>query len=117
MGISLKPEHLKRYKDIATLLIEYGRSDLIKDTGLDAALLDDQVDGHHAVKAGVADELAKDLEAMGPTYVKLGQLLSTRADLLPEPYIDRAGRLKGNFLALADLLRGQLHPGRICEFD
>jgi hypothetical protein len=27
--------------------------------------------------------------------------------------VDRAGRLRGNLLALADLLRGRLHPGRI----
>ncbi|MFM5885570.1 MAG: glycosyltransferase family 2 protein [Novosphingobium sp.] len=31
----------------------------------------------------------------------------------PEPHVDRRGRLKGNLLALVDLLRGQLDPGRI----
>ena len=35
-----------------------------------------------------AARLARDLEALGPTFVKLGQLLSTRADLLPAPYIE-----------------------------
>ena len=34
MGISLKPQHLKRYKDIAWLLMKYGRSDLVKSAGL-----------------------------------------------------------------------------------
>jgi GT2 family glycosyltransferase len=52
----------------------------------------------------------------GQTMVR-NLLANVVRSLLPEPYIDRAGRLKGNFLALADLLRGQLHPGRICEFD
>jgi ubiquinone biosynthesis protein len=37
--------------------------------------------------------LAADLEAMGPTFVKLGQLLSTRPDLLPDPYLDALSRL------------------------
>lgn len=38
-------------------------------------------------------ELADDLEAMGPTYVKLGQILSSRPDLLPEAYIKALSRL------------------------
>ena len=38
MTISLKPEHLKRYKDIAYLFMKYGRADLVRQTGLDAAL-------------------------------------------------------------------------------
>jgi ubiquinone biosynthesis protein len=33
------------------------------------------------------------LEELGPTYVKLGQLLSSRPDLLPDPYIEELGRL------------------------
>ena len=33
--------------------------------------------------------------------------------LHPEPWVDRRGRLRGNFLALADLLRGRCEPGRI----
>jgi hypothetical protein len=32
-----------------------------------------------------------------------------------EPHIDRPGRLKGNLLALFDLLCGRLHPGRVLE--
>ncbi|PYS34590.1 MAG: ABC transporter, partial [Acidobacteria bacterium] len=30
----LRPDHLKRYKDIVALLIKYGRSDLVKEAGL-----------------------------------------------------------------------------------
>lgn len=33
--------------------------------------------------------------------------------LRPEPYIDRGGRLKGNLIAVGDLLRGTIHPMRI----
>jgi hypothetical protein len=35
----------------------------------------------------------------------------------PEPYIDRFGRAKGNFLALVDLHRGCIHPTRIVNLD
>ena len=41
-----------------------------------------------------AEELATDLEKLGPTFIKLGQLLSTRADLLPPPYLDALSRLQ-----------------------
>jgi predicted unusual protein kinase regulating ubiquinone biosynthesis (AarF/ABC1/UbiB family) len=42
----------------------------------------------------MAEELAADLERMGPTFIKLGQLLSTRADLLPLPYTEALARLQ-----------------------
>ena len=41
-----------------------------------------------------AEELAADLEKLGPTFIKLGQLLSTRADLLPSPYLEALTRLQ-----------------------
>ncbi len=44
--------------------------------------------------SGAPEELADDLEALGPTYIKLGQLLSGRADLLPRPYLDALARLQ-----------------------
>jgi hypothetical protein len=35
--------------------------------------------------------------------------------LWPEPYIDRRGRLNGNFVAVRDLLSGKLSPERILD--
>ncbi len=93
MGISLKPEHLKRYRDIAWLFMKYGRSDLVKQAGLEDALSDENVVAEE-VSAPEAGELSKDLEKMGPTFVKLAQLLSTRADLLPVPYLEALARLQ-----------------------
>ena len=43
MSISLKPQHLKRYHQIAWLLAKYGRSDLVKDVGLDEILTAEEV--------------------------------------------------------------------------
>src|SRR4029078_12161350 len=45
-------------------------------------------------EAAKADELAADLESLGPTFVKDGQLLSTRVELLPRPYLDALSRLQ-----------------------
>jgi predicted unusual protein kinase regulating ubiquinone biosynthesis (AarF/ABC1/UbiB family) len=93
MGISLKPKHLKRYKDIAWLFMKYGRTSLVKNAGLEAAL--DENEGACVQKADPkAAELADDLEKLGPTFVKLGQLLSTRPDFLPQPYIEALSRLQ-----------------------
>ena len=35
MGLSLKPDHLRRYRDIAALLLKYGRSDLLFSSGIE----------------------------------------------------------------------------------
>src|SRR6187399_575279 len=92
MKISLKPAHLKRYKDIVALFWKYGRSDIALDLGDDEVL--DQQEKIDDGKRPKPDELADDLEKMGPTFVKIGQLLSSRADLLPGPYLDALARLQ-----------------------
>ncbi|MEY2453069.1 MAG: ubiquinone biosynthesis protein [Acidimicrobiaceae bacterium] len=80
MALSLKPRHLSRYGDIARLLVKHGRAEGLRHE--DEATTDD------------AEKLVHDLEAMGPTFVKLGQLLSTRADLLPPVYLEALARLQ-----------------------
>jgi predicted unusual protein kinase regulating ubiquinone biosynthesis (AarF/ABC1/UbiB family) len=92
MVVSLKPERLKRYKDVAMLLIKYGRSDLISVAGLEGSVVPDEIAAES--EAAPAEDLAKDLEKLGPTFIKLGQLLSTRADLLPGPYLEALTRLQ-----------------------
>jgi len=92
MGVSFKPERLRRYRDLARLLWKYGRSDLVKTVGLDEALVGEVLPTDGA--AAEAEQLADDLETMGPTFVKLGQLLSTRADVLPAPYVEALTRLQ-----------------------
>ncbi|MEP6664258.1 MAG: AarF/UbiB family protein [Verrucomicrobiota bacterium] len=91
MSLSLNPRHLKRYKDIALLLLKYGNADMVQQFGLHGAL--DETD-LAAGSATLPEELAADLERMGATYVKLGQILSSRADLLPEPYLKALARLQ-----------------------
>ena len=92
MAISLKPQHLNRYRQIAWLFIKYGRSDLVKKSGLDETLESERREVPK--KAAKAEELADDLEKLGPTFVKLGQLLSTRAELMPQAYIEALSRLQ-----------------------
>jgi ubiquinone biosynthesis protein len=90
--VSLKPERLKRYKDVALLFVKYGRSDLVQQAGLQDSIELDEM--QLAETRPQAEELAADLEKLGPTFIKLGQLLSTRADLLPAPYLEALSRLQ-----------------------
>jgi predicted unusual protein kinase regulating ubiquinone biosynthesis (AarF/ABC1/UbiB family) len=90
MSLSLRPAHLSRYRQIASLLVRHGRSDLVRSAGLDE-LLEETGEG---VDHAEAEALANDLEAMGPTFIKLGQLLSSRVDLLPEAYTEALARLQ-----------------------
>ncbi len=91
MSLSLDARHLKRYRELAGFLIKYGRSDIFFRAGLEKVL--DEHPVAERVSPG-AEELPKDLEKMGPTYVKLGQFLSTRSDLLEPQYIEALSRLQ-----------------------
>src|SRR5881397_437497 len=92
MKLSLKPHHLKRYKDIALLFAKYTSPDFARefDLGGEFGATDDMA----AAGSPQPEELANDLERMGPTFVKIGQLLSNRADLLPDRYLKALSRLQ-----------------------
>ncbi len=93
--------HLKRYKEIARLFWRYGRSDLAKQMGMDADEVKSNEDDENFQRtpekkngAVTPDKLVDDLEAMGPTYVKIGQVLAGRPDLMPAPYRVALARLQ-----------------------
>jgi ubiquinone biosynthesis protein len=95
MKLSLKPQHLRRYHEIARLLYRYANTDLVGQFGLDAdALAPPQNTDTPDHGSPGPEDLAKDLEKMGPTFIKLGQVLSTRADLLPDAYLKALARLQ-----------------------
>ncbi|HUH12206.1 MAG TPA: AarF/UbiB family protein, partial [Longimicrobiales bacterium] len=90
MSLSLAPARLKRYKDILLLLARHGRGRLVRE----ATLEDVFRDGLPDAPEGEAEHLAAELEELGPTFVKLGQLLSTRPDFLPPAYLEALTRLQ-----------------------
>jgi ubiquinone biosynthesis protein len=92
MKLSLKPQHLKRYAEIARLFLRYGKSDVVSELALDGI----EPQAELSPDAPRPEDLADDLERMGPTFVKLGQILSSRADLLPDAYLKALSRLQDN---------------------
>ena len=90
MSPRLKLRHTPRYRQLVTLLVKHGRGDLIRSAGLDPDLPDEEVPGDPQAAAS----LAADLEAMGPTFIKLGQMMSTRVDLFSPAYIEALSRLQ-----------------------
>ncbi len=88
--VSVLPPKLSRYRAVAALLLKYGRTPLAsKPTVLGTANGEQLPDD-----SGEPEALAADLEKLGPTFVKLGQLLSTRGDLLPPAYLEALTRLQ-----------------------
>jgi predicted unusual protein kinase regulating ubiquinone biosynthesis (AarF/ABC1/UbiB family) len=118
MALSLAPAHLKRYAELARLFLKYGRGPLAEDLSRDLPgegreVLSDEAD---------PEQLARDLEALGPTFIKLGQLLSTRADLLPTPYLEALSRLQDRvepfpFEEVEAILAEELHAKVADVFD
>ena len=92
----LSPKHLPRLVATTRLFTSYGLRDFANRQGLlslDGASLDGEetVQGDLAAKARAFRER---LVELGPAYIKLGQVLSTRPDLLPKPYIDELEHLQ-----------------------
>src|SRR5204862_1952806 len=86
--MKLSPRYLKRYKDIGVLLMKYGEPEMVSRFAAETA------EPKGAAGQSNGSELPDDLEKLGPTFVKLGQLLSSRADLLPERYLKPLARLQ-----------------------
>lgn len=105
---------LGRVHDIAAVLIRYGFGDLVQRLGMARALeragkvlhLRGQDD---IARLEPAARVRRALEELGPTFVKLGQILATRADLFPPDWIAEFGKLQDAAPAVPfEAIRAQL---------
>jgi ubiquinone biosynthesis protein len=91
--------HLKRYRQILAVLFKYGFGDLVDTLKIEEYLeiglqmisrkRRDQVE-----KLTRSERVRMALEELGPTFVKLGQMLSTRPDLIPVEFIEELSKLQ-----------------------
>ncbi len=88
--------HAKRYRQIMNVLIKYGFGYIVEKAGiiLPKGITRENVDP--TGKMTTAQKVVMMLQELGPTYVKLGQVLSTRPDLIPEDYIEELKKLQDN---------------------
>jgi len=99
--ISRTYRHLNRYRQILAIFFRYGFGDLIEllkieqyiEVGLQliSRKRRDRLD-----RFSRAERVRMALEELGPTYIKLGQVLSTRPDLIPVDFVNELSKLQDN---------------------
>jgi ubiquinone biosynthesis protein len=89
--------HLDRYREIAETLARHGLGVLIGASGMERWIPFHRGLARYAHRGrpySTAEHLRLALEELGPTFVKLGQLLSTRPDLLPASFLTELAHLQ-----------------------
>lgn len=122
MSLAIAPKNLATYRELLGLIWKYGNRQALKSIGVDrlpgfSGSEDDQQPG--------PEELADDLERLGPTYIKIGQLLSAQLNILPPQYMEAMSRLQDDvepvsFEKIAPLMEasmGQPMRSIFREFD
>ena len=105
---------LGRVQQIAAVLVRYGFGGLVRRVGMAGALERAGKALHwrepeDLARLEPAARVRRALEELGPTFVKLGQILATRGDLFPPEWIVEFGKLQDAAPALPfEDLRGQL---------
>jgi ubiquinone biosynthesis protein len=84
------PTGLARTAQILRFLFKYRNAGVFSGLDVDAA----DIDGADVVVDGKPEEFVDDLEALGPTFIKIGQALSTRPDMVPPPYLAALQRMQ-----------------------
>ncbi|MDX2495848.1 MAG: AarF/ABC1/UbiB kinase family protein [Desulfuromusa sp.] len=107
---------LKRYRQVLGILIKYGFGHIVEQLNIDYYL----ELGKRIVSLGTASrELERltqaarfrlALEELGPTFIKFGQILSTRPDIVPTEVLDELQSLQDHIPAVStDEIKAQIH--------
>src|SRR5262245_58285153 len=122
LSINSTLRNLKRYAEIVRVLTKHGFGDVVQVTRLDRLI----ERGVSLVSAGrLAPEferlprqvrLRKAMEDLGPTFIKMGQVLATRPDLIPQDWADEFKKLHDDvpqldFSIIEQRIEGEF-PGR-----
>ncbi|MDQ0092406.1 ABC1 kinase family protein [Paeniglutamicibacter psychrophenolicus] len=88
--------HFERYAEVAEILVRHGFESLVNVLGLERLQL--RSIPRASGPLSNPDRLVLALEELGPAFIKLGQVLSTRPDLLPPNYLAALSRLQDGTL-------------------
>lgn len=120
ISIFTKFGDVQRIRQIFTVLARHGYGHFVEKLGLrDSRLLGIILPQPSTRTASNPERFRQVLEELGPTFVKFGQILSTRPDLIPPSYTDEFSMLQDNvppfsFEEVEDQVRNEL-GAEICE--
>lgn len=91
--------HIQRYRQILTVLFRYGFGDLLHTLKIEQYLeislqMISRKRREKIETLSRAERVRMAMEELGPTFIKMGQILSTRPDLLPVEFIQELGKLQ-----------------------
>ncbi|MBC7252052.1 MAG: hypothetical protein H5T62_17460, partial [Anaerolineae bacterium] len=90
--------HLRRYREIIYVLVKYGFGELVDQLDLASYLPLSRRWGRREVAEKphltTPERVRLAIEELGPTFIKLGQIMSTRPDLIPPPYLAELEKLQ-----------------------
>ncbi len=94
----LRPRQLARYRKIAEVLARHGFGAIVAELGLEGALRVPariiRREPEPITPRNAAVHLRLALEELGPTFIKIGQLVSTRPEILPPAFINELSKLQ-----------------------
>jgi ubiquinone biosynthesis protein len=113
MQLNRNVRSIRRYRQIITVLAGYGLGHLLEYLNLSGVVaLSRRMlrrGGGKAAHLSPPERLRLAMEELGPTFIKLGQLLSTRADIIPASFIKEFARLQDSVPSIPfDEIRNQI---------
>lgn len=98
--------HLNRYRQILAVLFKYGFGDLIETLKIEQYIeiglqMISRKRRERLEKLSRAERIRMALEELGPTYIKLGQVLSTRPDLVSVDFVNEFAKLQDEVPAVS----------------
>lgn len=98
INLRISYKNLKRYKQIVQVLIKYGFSYIVEKLNIEGVAYKIQITNppEEIKNMSTGERIRRTFEELGPTYVKLGQILSTRKDLFDQDIIDELIKLRDN---------------------